>query len=131
LHYQVGEAVQGKLVTVLAGRVWDVAVDLRRDLPSFGQWAGVELSAESGQQLYVPEGCAHGFLAMSDDAVVHYKCTTYWSPEAERTIRWDDPALGIAWPLDRLPHRVAGRPILSDKDAAAPTLNEMDSGDLP
>ena len=130
LHYQVGAKAQGKLVTVLAGRVWDVAVDLRRDVPSFRQWSGVELSAESGRQLYVPEGCAHGFLALSEDAVVHYKCTTYWAPDAERTIRWDDASLDIAWPLDRIQKATSDGPILSSKDAAAPMLSELDSSDF-
>jgi len=130
LHYQVGAKAQGKLVTVLAGRVWDVAVDLRSDSPSFRQWTGVELSAQSGRQLYVPEGCAHGFLVLSEDAVVHYKCTSYWAPEAERTIRWDDPSLDIAWPLNSIQNATSGGPILSSKDAAAPTLGELDASDF-
>ena len=130
LHFQVGAGAQGKLVSVLEGTVWDVAVDLRRSQASFGAWTGVELSAESGRQLYVPEGCAHGFLALTDQATVHYKCTTYWAPDAERTIRWDDPEIAIDWPLDALGETAERRPILSAKDGAAPFLQELDSSDL-
>ena len=122
LHYQY-PAAQGKLVSVWAGRVWDVAVDLRRGTPTFEAWMGMELSAETGRQLYVPEGCAHGFVALSDNAVVHYKCTAYYAPDQEHTIRWDDPQLAIEWPI--------ADPILSEKDAGAPTLAAMSPEDLP
>ena len=127
LHYQ-WPSPQGKLVSVLAGRVFDVAVDIRRGAATFGQWVGMELSAETGRQLYVPEGFAHGFVALSREATVLYKCTAYYAPEAEHTIRWDDPALSIEWPI---PTDVEDAPILSEKDAAAPTLAEMPDDALP
>jgi dTDP-4-dehydrorhamnose 3,5-epimerase len=110
LHYQAGQP-QGKLVRVLAGTVFDVAVDLRRASPTCGCWVGVTLSAETPHQLWIPEGFAHGLLVLSESAEVAYKTTTYWSPEHERCIAWDDPSLAISWPLD-------GRPVLSAKDAA-------------
>ncbi|MCB1185023.1 dTDP-4-dehydrorhamnose 3,5-epimerase [bacterium] len=110
LHYQIRRP-QGKLVRVLSGRVFDVAVDLRRASPTFGRWTGVELSAENHRQFWVPPGFGHGFYVLSDGAEFAYKCTDYYAPEHERVIRWDDPAIGIAWPL------VAGvSTVLSDKD---------------
>lgn len=108
LHYQVGNP-QGKLIRVVRGTIFDVAVDLRRSSPTFGRWDGVRLDAEQHQQLWVPPGFAHGFLVLSDEADVLYKTTDYWSPQNERCIRWDDPQLAIAWPLE-------GAPVLSDKD---------------
>ena len=98
LHYQV-EHAQGKLVRVVVGEVFDVVVDLRRSSPKFGRSVGVTLSGENQQMLWVPPGFAHGFLTMSDDADFLYKTTDYWYPEHERTLLWNDPALGIAWPL--------------------------------
>lgn len=111
LHYQVGQQAQGKLVRVVQGEIYDVAVDLRQRAPSFGQWVGVRLSAENKRQLWVPEGFAHGFLVLSDYAEVLYKTTEYYAPEQERCIRWDDPTLAIDWPLQ-------GAPQLSAKDQA-------------
>lgn len=108
LHYQVGRP-QGKLVRVVSGTVYDVVVDLRRASPTFGRWAATELSAENRRQLWIPAGFAHGFLAISDSAECVYKTTDYWSPPHERTLLWNDPALGIPWPL-------AGEPVLSAKD---------------
>jgi dTDP-4-dehydrorhamnose 3,5-epimerase len=108
LHYQVG-CTQGKLVRVIAGAVFDVVVDLRRDSSTFGRWHGIELSAENRLQLWIPPGFAHGFLAVSDSAECVYKTTDYWSPAHERTLLWSDPALGIAWPL-------SGEAIVSSKD---------------
>ena len=108
LHYQL-EQVQGKLVRVIAGEVYDVAVDLRRSSPTFGRWAGVALSAENRRIAWIPPGFAHGFLVVSDAAEFLYKTTDYYAPEHERTIAWDDPDLAIAWPL-------AGPPTLSAKD---------------
>ena len=108
LHFQK-EHTQGKLVRVTSGRVFDVAVDVRRGSPSFGKWVGVELSAENHRQLWLPEGIAHGFIVLSDSADFLYKTTNYYTPAAERCIRWDDPALGIAWPA-------AAAPTLSAKD---------------
>ena len=108
LHYQLRQP-QGKLVRVVAGSVWDVALDIRRDSPAFGQWYGLELSAANRSMLWVPPGLAHGFVVTSEHAEFLYKTTDYWAPEHERCIRWDDPALGIAWPLD-------GTPTLSAKD---------------
>jgi dTDP-4-dehydrorhamnose 3,5-epimerase len=110
LHYQV-QQTQGKLMRVITGRVYDVAVDLRRSSPTFGRWVGVHLSAENNRQLWVPEGFAHGFVVLSEFAEVLYKTTDYYTPEHERCIRWDDPTLAIDWPLD-------GAPQLSAKDQA-------------
>jgi dTDP-4-dehydrorhamnose 3,5-epimerase len=118
LHYQVGSP-QGKLVRVVAGAIFDVVVDLRRSSPTFGQWHGIELSAENRRQLWIPPGFAHGFLATSDSAECVYKTTDYWSPAHERTLLWNDPALGIRWPL-------AGAPILSGKDQAGATLAQAE-----
>ena len=114
LHYQVRQA-QGKLVRVLAGEIWDVAVDLRRSSPSFGKWAGFTLSAESRRTAWIPVGFAHGFVVVSESADVLYKTTDYYAPEHERTLLWSDPALGIKWPL-------AGAPVLADKDRRGASL---------
>ena len=114
LHYQVRQA-QGKLVRVISGAVFDVTVDLRRSSPSFGRWVGARLSAEDKDMLWVPPGFAHGFYVLSDGAEFLYKTTDYWAPEFERTLLWDDPALGIAWPL-------SGEPVLNAKDAAGRPL---------
>ena len=118
LHYQVRQT-QGKLVRVLAGEVFDVAVDLRRSSPTFGRWVGFRLSASAPRQLWVPGGFAHGFLVLSEAAEVLYKTTDYYAPEHERTLAWNDPALGIDWPL-------AGAPILSDKDRRGLALAEAE-----
>ncbi len=118
LHYQLTNP-QGKLVRVTQGAVFDVAVDMRRSSPSFGQWVGAELSAENHQMLYVPPGFAHGFLVLSERADFLYKCTTLWDPVSDRSLAWDAPEIAIAWPLDRI-GGVA--PALAAKDAAAPTL---------
>lgn len=114
LHYQV-ELPQGKLVRVVAGRVFDVVVDLRRSSATFGHWIGTELSGENRRQLWVPPGCAHGFLTLSEHAECLYQTTEYWSPGHERTMLWNDPQLAIAWPLAE--HGFV-EPILSDKDRA-------------
>ena len=108
LHYQLPHA-QGKLVQILSGRVFDVAVDLRRSSSTFGQWVGNILSAEDHHQVWIPEGFAHGFLTLSDTASVLYKVTNYYAPDCERTLAWNDPALGIQWPLQ-------SEPVLSEKD---------------
>ncbi len=118
LHYQIKQA-QGKLVRCTQGEIYDVAVDIRRSSPTFGQWLGVRLSAENKWQLWVPEGFAHGFCVISDTAEVQYKTTDYWAPEHERSIQWDDPALDITWPLD-------GEPLLSAKDKAGVPLAEAE-----
>ncbi|MBU6439931.1 MAG: dTDP-4-dehydrorhamnose 3,5-epimerase [Betaproteobacteria bacterium] len=122
LHYQIRHP-QGKLVRVVAGRVWDVAVDLRRSSPRFGQWAGVELSAENRRQLWIPPGFAHGFVSLSEGAEFLYKTTDYWFAEHERSLLWNDPRLGIAWPLQDL------EPALAAKDAAAPALERAECFD--
>ena len=116
LHFQ-NPNVQGKLVSVLHGAVYDVAVDLRVGSPTFGEWVGVELSAEDGRQMWIPEGFAHGFQALEDGTVFSYKCTAAYSPADEHSLRWDDPALRITWPLSD--------PMVSAKDAAAPVLMEL------
>jgi dTDP-4-dehydrorhamnose 3,5-epimerase len=116
LHYQLAPAAQGKLVRVTSGRIWDVAVDLRRSSPSVGQWVGVELSAENGLQAWIPAGFGHGFLTLSDSADVLYKSTDFYAPEHERTLRWDDPHVAIQWPLGELRSAVT----VSPKDAGAP-----------
>lgn len=100
LHYQLGQP-QGKLVRCLSGHIWDVAVDLRRSSPDFGRWAGFDLSGDTLEYLWIPEGFAHGFLVISESANVLYKTTRFYFPEGERSIRWDDPTLGIPWPVDR------------------------------
>lgn len=110
LHYQVGRP-QGKLVRAVAGEIFDVAVDLRRSSPTFGRWTGVTLSAANRLQLWVPEGFAHGYYVTSERAEVVYKCTEVYLPEEERTLRWDDPHVGVAWPLGGEP------PLVSAKDA--------------
>lgn len=114
LHYQLGMP-QGKLVRVVAGEVFDVAVDLRRGSPTFGRWVGVTLSDENMRMLWIPEGFAHGFLVTSERADLTYKCTAPYVAAGDRSLRWDDPEVAIAWPL---PSGVA--PLLSPKDAAAP-----------
>ena len=108
LHYQIQQP-QGKLVRVVRGRVWDVAVDIRKSSPTFGQWVGAELSEDNQHQLWVPPGFAHGFVVLSESADFLYKTTDYYAPEHERCIAWDDPQLAIAWPI-------AGAPSLSAKD---------------
>jgi dTDP-4-dehydrorhamnose 3,5-epimerase len=119
LHYQVQQP-QGKLVRVVAGEVYDVAVDLRRSSPTFGRWVGERLSAENRRMMWIPEGFAHGFLVLSDSAEFLYKTTDYYAPEHERTLLWNDPAVGVAWPL-------AGAPVLKPKDAAGTPLARADT----
>ena len=114
LHYQIRQP-QGKLVRVVAGRVFDVAVDLRRHSPHFGKWTGTELSAENKRMLWIPEGFGHGFLVLSDSADFLYKTTDYYAPEHERCVIWNDPDIGIRWPLDEAP-------ILAAKDTAGHRL---------
>ena len=116
LHYQLPPHAQGKLVRVTSGCVFDVAVDMRRSSPRFGRWAGGELSADNHHQLWIPPGFAHGFLVLSDTADFLYKTTDYYAPQAEGSVRWDDPALGVVWP------DAGVAPALSGKDAAAPLL---------
>jgi dTDP-4-dehydrorhamnose 3,5-epimerase len=118
LHYQIHQP-QGKLVRVVAGEVFDVAVDLRRSSPTFGQWAGAILSAENKIQLWVPEGFAHGFLVLSEYADFLYKTTEYWAPAHERCIAWNDPALAISWPIE-------GEPILSSKDREGVMISDAE-----
>jgi dTDP-4-dehydrorhamnose 3,5-epimerase len=122
LHYQHPRA-QGKLLSVLAGAVWDVAVDLRVGSPTFGRWWGVTLSAENARQLYVPPGMAHGFVVTGEAALVSYKCTAPYHPEDEGSVLWNDPELAIDWPVSA--------PVLSAKDAAAPRLADIAPGRLP
>ena len=119
LHYQVAPNPQGKLVRAVAGRIFDVAVDLRRGSPTFARWVGVELSEANRAQLWIPEGFAHGFLALEPGSVVFYKTTDYWNHAAERCIRWDDPSIGILWPD-------AGTPLLAAKDRAGARLEDAE-----
>lgn len=118
LHYQIRQP-QGKLVRVLRGEIWDVAVDLRRHSPTFGKWVGVTLDDRKFQQVFVPAGFAHGFCVVSETADVAYKCTDLYLPEAERSLLWNDPALGIAWPTEI--------PILSAKDSTGKLLADAES----
>lgn len=118
LHYQI-QHPQGKLVRVTQGAVFDVAVDLRRSSPNFGKWVGVELSAENKRQMWIPPGFAHGFMVTSESAEFLYKTTDYWHPEHERSLLWNDPAIGINWPINTTP-------ILANKDAAATPLELAD-----
>jgi dTDP-4-dehydrorhamnose 3,5-epimerase len=119
LHYQIGEHAQGKLVRVLSGRIFDVAVDLRRGSETLGRWTGCYLDALSHSQFWIPSGFAHGFLVLSDVADVAYKTTSFYAPDAERSVRFDDPDVAIRWP--------AGiTPILSDRDAAAGSLRDAE-----
>ncbi|MEE4154624.1 MAG: dTDP-4-dehydrorhamnose 3,5-epimerase [Erythrobacter sp.] len=120
LHFQ-NPAPQGKLVRVARGAVFDVAVDLRASSPNFGQWVGVELSANNKRMMWVPEGFAHGFLTLEDNTDFLYKCTAPYAPQAEHTLAWDDPAVGIEWPLD------GATPTLSAKDAAGRALDEVEA----
>jgi dTDP-4-dehydrorhamnose 3,5-epimerase len=123
LHYQTRQP-QGKLVRLVVGQAYDVAVDLRRSSPTFGRWVGVQLSAERKDQLWVPPGFAHGFYVLSDWAEVLYKTTDYYAPQWERSLLWNDPAMGIEWPIPE-----GERPLLSEKDATAPTLAEAETYD--
>ena len=118
LHYQI-QNTQGKLVRVISGSVYDVAVDLRKSSPTFGKWVGVELSAENKRMAWIPKGFAHGFVVTSDTAEFLYKTTDYWAPQFERSLLWNDPALGITWPLE-------GEPTIAAKDAAALPLAQCE-----
>lgn len=119
LHYQIEQA-QGKLVRVVSGEVFDVAVDIRKNSPTFGHWVGVKLSAENKKQLWVPEGFAHAFMTLSDHAEFLYKATDYWAPQHERCIAWNDPEIAIDWPT------VNAAPVLSAKDSAGSALKDAD-----
>jgi dTDP-4-dehydrorhamnose 3,5-epimerase len=118
LHYQIQQP-QGKLVRVVLGEVFDVAVDIRRSSTTFGQWVGVHLSQENKKQLWVPEGFAHGFVVLSDVAEFLYRTTDYWAPQHERCIKWNDSELGIKWPIDYQPQ-------LSDKDSKGASFKDAD-----
>lgn len=119
LHYQVPPNGQAKLVRCLQGRIFDVAVDIRKSSPTFGQWIGVELSADNGRQLFVPAGYAHGFLTLEENCMVAYKVDAFYSAEHDKGLAWDDPMIRIDWPLD-------GQPLLSAKDAALPILAQLE-----
>lgn len=118
LHYQLPPKAQGKLVRVVAGEVFDVAVDIRKNSPTFGQWVGAILSGDNKHQLWIPPGLAHGFLVLSESAEFLYKTTDYYAPELERVIIWNDPDLAIEWPID-------GVPLLSGKDAVSARLSSL------
>jgi dTDP-4-dehydrorhamnose 3,5-epimerase len=123
LHYQLGHP-QAKLVRVLAGEVFDVAVDIRRGSPTFGRWVGEVLSAKNLRMIFVPEGFAHGFYVLSETAEVQYKASDYYAPAEERGVRWDSPEVGVTWPLQ-------GAPVIAGRDATYPTLSQVPEGDLP
>ena len=116
LHLQTDEP-QGKLVRCLRGEIWDVAVDVRRGSPRFGRWTACRLAGENRLQLWIPPGFAHGFCVLSDEAEVEYKCTSVYRPQGELSVRWNDPAIGVEWPVEE--------PLVSIRDAAAPTLAEL------
>ena len=120
LHFQAPPAAQGKLVHCGKGAIFDVAVDIRKGSPTFGHWAGYELTEENGHQLYVPVGFAHGFLTLKPKSEIVYKCTDYYAPQAEGSIRWDDPSIGIEWPLSE-------NIILNERDAIAPLLKDFET----
>ena len=120
LHFQAPPHAQGKLMRCGRGAFFDVAVDIRRGSPTYGQWVGYVLSAENGHQLYVPVGFAHGFVTLEPDSEIVYKCSDYYAPETEGLLQWDDPDIGIEWPLK-------GNPTLSEKDAIAPLLKGFES----
>lgn len=120
LHYQIVQP-QGKLVTVIRGSIFDVAVDLRKSSQTFGQWFGLELSDTNGRSLYIPPGFAHGFCALSEEADVLYKCTALYAPAHERTVQWNDPTVGIDWPLAGV------TPIVSDKDQRGQALADAET----
>jgi dTDP-4-dehydrorhamnose 3,5-epimerase len=124
LHYQLAPRAQGKLVRVVQGEVFDVAVDIREGSPTYGQWVSEILSADNKKQLWIPPGFAHGFLTLSETAEFLYKTTDTWSPEHERAILWNDPTLDIAWPLDALNGQ---QPVLAAKDAAGKVLEEAET----
>jgi dTDP-4-dehydrorhamnose 3,5-epimerase len=121
LHYQLPPEAQAKLVRVTRGAVFDVAVDIRRSSPGFGEWRGFELSESNRHQLWIPEGFGHGFLALTETAEVQYKTSRPYSPGLDRAIRWDDPEIGVGWPLD------GAIPVVGARDAAAPTLGEAET----
>ena len=120
LHYQVEPRAQGKLVRVVAGEVFDVAVDMRRSSPTFGRWVGDWLSAGNRRMMWIPKGFAHGFVVLSEVAEFLYKTTDYYAPEHERTLLWNDPAVGVRWPID-------GTPVLKPKDAAGTPLAQAET----
>jgi dTDP-4-dehydrorhamnose 3,5-epimerase len=124
MHYQVRDE-QAKLIRVVSGEIYDVAVDIRQGSPSFGQWIGFNLSASNRKMLFIPEGFAHGFLTISQSADVLYKCSDYYNPEMERGIAWNDPGIGIEWP------NCGGEPVVSNKDRTLGTLAEILPDDLP
>lgn len=122
MHYQLGHP-QSKLVMAVQGEIFDVAVDVRRGSPTFGKWVAAVLSSENRHQLFIPEGFAHGFCVLSDTATVSYKCSDFYTPKEERGLRWNDPAMAIAWPV--------ADPVLSEKDGLYPTLDTIAPADLP
>lgn len=124
LHYQIGKNSQAKLVRVIKGEVFDVAVDIRKDSPTFGKWVGAHLSAENKRSFYVPRGFAHGFYVLSETAEFLYKCNAYYSPSDERGIAWNDPTIGIDWPTH------GKKPVLSEKDSGLPNLDAVADKDL-
>lgn len=125
LHYQLAPQAQGKLIRVSQGAIFDVAVDVRRTSPRFGRWVGVTLTADQGRQIWIPPGFAHGFLSLEDNTHVLYKTTAPYAPECERALRWNDPLLGIGWPV------LAEALIISGKDATAPMLMQADVFEAP
>ena len=120
LHFQLNPKAQSKLVRCTRGSIFDVAVDIRKGSPSYGKWFGIELTAENKKQLLIPQGFAHGFMTLTDDVEVQYKVDELYAPECDRGIIWNDPSIGIEWPMDI-------KPVLSDKDKNAPLLKDVDN----
>jgi len=126
LHYQTNPASQGKLIRCIKGEIFDVAIDIRLNSPSFGRWAGVHLSCENNMQFWIPSGFAHGFLTLSDQADVMYKVTDFWNKDYERSLNWKDPSIDIQWPIKDIDTSIQ----LSQKDMEAPFLCDLNKGDL-
>lgn len=121
LHFQASPMEQAKLIRVIRGKIWDVAVDIRKNSPNFLKWFAVELSEENKKMFYIPAGFAHGFLSLEDNTHLVYKCTTEYAPAYDRSVKWNDPAINIKWPLE-----LVGTPIISTKDLSAKNSNEME-----
>ena len=126
MHYQINPYSQGKLIRCIKGEIFDVAIDIRLNSPSFGSWVGIYLSSENNMQLWIPSGFAHGFLTLSDQADVMYKVTEFWNKDCERSLNWKDTSIDIKWPIENIVNSIQ----LSTKDKNAPFLSDLEKGDL-